>query len=169
MIVVSDATPINVLIRIEQIEILPILFGAVAIPPAVEHELSHSATPVEVRAWLEKIPAWFSIRTPKWNETGIRSQHRGERQAIALAMEVKADFLLMDERRPRRIAMEAGLHVIGTLGILERAAEQELVNLAQAVQRLREINFYASERLLAQMLQRHRDRGRPSEPNQGPK
>jgi predicted nucleic acid-binding protein len=50
MIVVSDASPVNVLMRIGYVDVLPILFQSVIIPPAVASELSHSSTPEVVRS-----------------------------------------------------------------------------------------------------------------------
>lgn len=56
MIVVSDASPLNVLVRIGHVEILEDLFGSVIIPPAVAAELTHARTPDPVRAWLAAPP-----------------------------------------------------------------------------------------------------------------
>jgi uncharacterized protein len=60
MIVVSDASPLNVLVRIGLVEILHALFGSVIIPPAVASELLHSATPQTVLNWLAERPAWVN-------------------------------------------------------------------------------------------------------------
>lgn len=64
MIVVSDATPLNVLVRIGHIDLLAELFDEVVIPPAVRDELSHSATPEIVRSWLNSNPRWLVVRAP---------------------------------------------------------------------------------------------------------
>ena len=64
MLVVSDASPVNVLIRIGQINVLPILFKAVVVPTAVAEEMSQPATPQVVRDWLDRPPPWFSVRAP---------------------------------------------------------------------------------------------------------
>jgi len=45
MLVVSDATPFNILIRAELSHLLPTLFGRVVVPPAVQRELTHPSTP----------------------------------------------------------------------------------------------------------------------------
>lgn len=54
MVVVSDTTPLNILIRIELIDLLPSLFGDVIVPPAVIAELRHVNTPSMIREWLAK-------------------------------------------------------------------------------------------------------------------
>lgn len=57
MLVVSDASPINILVRIGHIDILPRLFDRVLIPGTVAKELSHKRTPPEVLAWIQSGPA----------------------------------------------------------------------------------------------------------------
>ena len=58
MIVVADTTPINYLILIQEIDLLPKLYGEVAIPHAVLHELLASRSPKPVRMWVENRPGW---------------------------------------------------------------------------------------------------------------
>jgi predicted nucleic acid-binding protein len=63
--------------------------------------------------------------------------------------------VLLDERRGREAAKERGLAVIGMLGVLEAAAEQGLIDLAEALARLRQTNFRAPAILLEEILERH--------------
>lgn len=159
MLVVSDASPINVLVRVGYADILARLFGAVVIPPAVAQELSREATPKVVREWLADKPIWLEIRKPTATaESTDLPRHRGEREAIKLAQELKADLLLVDELRPRRIAASLGIAVIGTIGILERAAQQGLIDLDAAFAKIRETDFYVSEKLLAEAASRFHER-----------
>jgi len=65
----------------------------------------------------------------------------GETAAIALATELNADLVLMDDRRGVAAALHRGLTVTGTLGLLARAAAQGLLDLADAFQRLKATNF----------------------------
>jgi predicted nucleic acid-binding protein len=157
MLVVSDASPINVLVRIGHVEILPRLFNAIVIPTAVAHELSRDATPMSVREWLSGKPDWLQIREPSNPEEPTLSRHRGEREAISLAQELRADLLLVDELRVRRIAASLGIAVIGTLGILERAALERLVDLDMALARLRQTDFRISDRLLIEAARRYHE------------
>jgi predicted nucleic acid-binding protein len=52
----------------------------------------------------------------------------GERGAILLAKSLEADLILMDERKARRVARDAGLSVVGCLGVLEEGARRGLVS-----------------------------------------
>jgi predicted nucleic acid-binding protein len=83
---------------------------------------------------------------------------RGEHDALLLALETKADLVLMDERDGVEEAARLGLTVTGTLGVLDRAAEKELVDLPSALNRLRATNFRASPALLEELLAAHRIR-----------
>jgi len=96
MLVVSDSTPLNVLIRLEYVDVLGALFKRVIVPGAVEEEMSHAQTPVKVRRWLAAAPAWFEVdRTTIQIPKG--EKHRGERESILLATALSADALLVDE------------------------------------------------------------------------
>jgi predicted nucleic acid-binding protein len=79
----------------------------------------------------------------------------GERDAIALAIQLKADLVLMDDREAVHEATRLGLTVTGTLGVLEVAAEKRLVDLPDVLTRLRATNFRASNALFDSLLKRH--------------
>ena len=59
--VVSDTSPLNYLILIEQINLLPQLYRRVLIPGSVLEELNAPATPNLVRAWMSGLPAWLEV------------------------------------------------------------------------------------------------------------
>lgn len=80
------------------------------------------------------------------------SIHRGERSAIALAIEREAT-LLLDDRRARRMAAESGRPVIGTLGLLVRAREEGFVTaLRPLIEQLRPTGYFMSDELVAEVL-----------------
>ncbi len=157
MLVVADSSPLNLLVRIGHSDILPALFERVAIPTEVARELSRPRAPQAVRDLISRPPAWLSVHEPGEVES-IDRLDPGERAAISLARELGADFLLIDERAGRRAAAERRLRVIGTIGILERAAEQGLLDLAEAFGRVRLTDFRVTDELLEQSLKRHRER-----------
>ena len=76
----------------------------------------------------------------------------GEQAAIALAQTLPADLLIIDERLGRRIAGDRGISIIGTLGILDGAASQGLINLAEAIAQLQQTNFRVSRRIIQALL-----------------
>ena len=115
---VADSGPVQYLVLCEAIGVVPQLYGRLVIPSAVARELSHLQTPPEVKSWIKALPRWATIEFPKGIEPPARLG-LGEREAIALAYELKATHLLVDDRAARRIAVERGLAITGTIGILE--------------------------------------------------
>ncbi len=61
MIVISDTSPINYLILIECVNVLPELYGRVMIPEGVFEELQRQSTPEVVREWIAAIPSWLEV------------------------------------------------------------------------------------------------------------
>ena len=94
MIVVADTSPLQYLILIEHIDVLPALYGRVIVPPAVMTELTHQRTPESVRNWLTSKPEWLHAQAPKGLLTTAHTVlGPGESAAIALAEELSADAL----------------------------------------------------------------------------
>jgi predicted nucleic acid-binding protein len=157
MTVVSNTTPLRYLVVLGHADLLKALFGHILIPPAVLAELQRTGTPRVVREWASALPEWVEVRSPALVDPNI-SLGAGEREAIALSQEVNADQLLVDESLARRAASQRGIRVAGTLRILEAAAEHGLIELAPAIARLRQTNFYVSDTVLDRLLQRDAQR-----------
>lgn len=103
------------MIAIGQIELLAQIYGTIVIPTAVANELA-SAAPEDVGVRQVPSLAWISIR-PVTDRSlvnylqGDRQLHLGEAEAIALAVELNAERLVIDERLGRREANRLGLTV----------------------------------------------------------
>jgi predicted nucleic acid-binding protein len=150
-----DTGPINYLIQIGQIELLPLLFERVAIPAAVQGELCHPGAPVIVQHWIANPPGWLEIiETQILNS--IPGLHNGEAAALALAASLQARLLIMDERIGTREAKRRGLRVTGTLGVLDAAAERGMVDFAKAIQALKGTTFRLPAIVLEALLAKHR-------------
>ena len=80
----------------------------------------------------------------------------GERAAIHLAAFLKADLLLMVDRRGVRAALRQRLRVTGTLGVLDLAARRGLTDFGQAVGRLQQTNFRVPQALLDALIEKHK-------------
>jgi predicted nucleic acid-binding protein len=136
MKVVSDTSVLNYLILIGQAGVLPLLSMSVQIPGEVLRELTDARTPDAVRTWMATPPPWLTVEDPVSPIPALRLD-AGESAAIALAMETKAEFLLIDERAGTMIARRLGLKTTGTLGILQAAARLGLVDIRAALTALR--------------------------------
>ena len=153
MIVISDTSPIRYLCQIGRIEILPEIFGSVIVPNAVAAELSREATPQAARDLIGNPPGWLLIRVPNSPIAVTGDFGDGEMQAIALALELHADYLIIDDLGARTIAQQQKIAVIGTLGALKIAARRGLVALGQAINDLQLCGFYISDKLKAEILE----------------
>lgn len=132
------------------------------LPLAVQAELADPDAPPSVRTWIANPPAWLQIQeTPSLQSDQALAEEldEGETAAIALAISLDADLLLMDDRKGVIAARRRGLRVTGTLGVLDLAAQRGLVNFAQAIERLRRTTFRIPEGLLDSLLMKHRLQG----------
>ena len=155
-IVVSDTGPINYLTLIGHIQVLPVLFEKIILSSVVRDELSRPKTPELVRSWIAQTPAWLDIRSAvPSNDPSLAELDAGEKAAIALATEVNADLLLMDDRRGVRAARSKGFRVAGTLAVLSMAARRNLLNLAEAFDRLKLTSFHYRQEIIDQFLTDH--------------
>lgn len=120
MIIVSDTTPISELAKVNYLNLLPKLFVRVVIPQGVYDELTKGRHPA---AGVVRELFWLDVVAVN-NRQAVEELQRvwnldlGESEAIALAEEMDADQLLVDERAARRVAMARNLPLIGTMGIL---------------------------------------------------
>jgi predicted nucleic acid-binding protein len=126
-LVVADTGPLNYLVQIEAIDMLPRLFEQILVPTAVYDELAHADAPPSVRTFVARMPAWLEVRpNPDHNDDDAAAStlDEGERAAIALATSIGADLILMDDRAGVAVACRRGLTVTGTLGVLDLAARK---------------------------------------------
>ena len=89
-LVIADTSPINCLVQIGHIELLPRIFERVALPRAVRAELSSAFAPAAVLHWIANPPSWLEIH----DTTGlprVSGLDEGETEAIALAESLRAD------------------------------------------------------------------------------
>jgi predicted nucleic acid-binding protein len=125
MLVVSNTSPVYNLACIERLILLHEQFDIVWIPAAVEDELRHVPDGTVLKIIEQaKQAGWLKTR-PASNANLVSlltvELHQGEAEAIALALEMKADRLLIDEKDGRALARQVGLRLTGVLGVLLRA------------------------------------------------
>ena len=124
MIVVSDTTPLISLLKINRLELLERLFGDVMIPTAVFDELTvdkRFRTEADQIRQNKPVNNQESASVLK-RATGL---DQGESEAIVLTDELEADLLLMDEAKGRSVSAQMGLKIMGTIGILMAAYEED--------------------------------------------
>lgn len=157
MIVVSDTSPSNNLAAINQLNLLQQLYGTVIIPEAVYRELTAPEFPVAGAVEVQTFD-WIQIRQVN-NRTIIDALDNeldiGEVEAIALALELEAEQVLIDERRGRIVAAKLNLSYTGVLGILADAKSQGLIPAVKPLldTLINQAGFWISESLYNRVLQ----------------
>jgi len=145
--VVSNSSPLIALARIQRLDLVPAVLKSALIPPAVAREIAPS---------IPVLPDWLEVRAPTRALSVVASRGRlgdGEWDAIALAIELEASAIVIDDRPARRLAEAAGLNVIGTLGLLLEAKRAGHIRTIRAeLDKLLETSFFLSQELYDQLL-----------------
>ncbi len=159
MRVVSNTSPILNLAIIRQLDLLRQQFGQIHIPPAVLDELKiDEERPGSQSIQAALTPGWIQVQ-PVSNQSLVQLLRQtldgGEAAAIALALELQADWILLDERDGRKVAKSLGLQVTGVLGVLLRAKESgKLPSLQPVLADLTQnAGFRIAPELIASVLQ----------------
>ncbi len=157
MIVVSDTSPINNLAAIRQLHLLHQLYGIVIIPEAVYRELTDNSFPVAGSTEVQTLD-WIQTRTIRDHtlaEALSNELDLGEAEAIALAVEIQAERLLIDERRGRLVASRLNLRYTGILGILVEAKSQGFISQVKPLLNalIDQAGFWIAEPLYNRVLQ----------------
>jgi len=157
MIVVSNTSPLINLARIGHLDLLQRIFGKILIPAAVWQEAvidgegQPGAKEICQAGWIERL----TVTNRQLVHSLGQELDPGEAEAISLAVEIKADWLLMDERLGRQTARHFDLGTIGLIGILKVAKQRgEIAALRPLLEQLRDIaGFRISQALFDQALQ----------------
>lgn len=149
MIVVADTSPLTNLAAIGQFDLLPRLFGKLHIAAGVWEELNASG---------QRWPGCEEVENAEWIEHHIvenqflvtalrRDLDRGEAETIALALQLEADLVLLDEKDARHAAQQFGLRPVGVVGLLLEAKARALIaDIHPHLDALRRVaGFYLSE------------------------
>ncbi|MBL7161448.1 MAG: DUF3368 domain-containing protein [Anaerolineales bacterium] len=145
--IVANSSPFIALERVGYQHLLPALFEQINIPPAVQNEVFKE----------QPLPDWVKVvhltqpLAPRMTSARLGP---GEREAIALAMELEAEELILDDLPARRLAIFLGLNVIGILGLLLRAKKRGIIPQVQPLMdALYTQEFHISERLYSGILE----------------
>lgn len=151
MLVVSDTSPIINLATIGHLHLLPELFTEIVIPSAVFDEIAGEgnnepgSVEVKTASWVRVLP----VPVQPLISQLLQNLDQGEAEAIVLALDIKADYVLMDETLGRQIAVTYHLQPLGLLGILVLAKHKGLIGaVAPLMDRLQlEANFFIDRHL----------------------
>ena len=153
--VVCNSSPLIHLARIGKLELLQDLFDTVLIPEAVYRECviegkdRDDARKIKNASWLQ-VRVIRNIELKKALNTVL---DEGESEAIALALQEEADFILLDDYEAREFARIYGLKITGTIGVLLKAKfSGRISNLVEILEKLRETGYWLDENLYSEIL-----------------
>lgn len=154
-ILVCNTGPLIAFSLIKRLDILRSLFNVIAIPEEVRYEvLQGRAADEKLVRWKE--PEWISVRSlSKPIDPLLKTLlHTGEASVVCLAQELCADFVLLDERKARRIARTVyGLKVIGSAGVLVEAKRRGLIdNVGDTIKMMQDGGYWISDAILKEAL-----------------
>jgi predicted nucleic acid-binding protein len=151
MIVVSNTSPLTNLAAIGQFDLLHQLYRRLHIAEGVWEELNAKGKhwpgrdEVATADWIER----HAVQNQALVTALQRDLDRGEAETIALALELSADLVLLDEREGRHAAQKLELRVVGVVGILLEAKSRRAVEAVRPhLDALRhKAGFYLSEQV----------------------
>ncbi len=154
-LVICNATPIISLALIGHLSLLGKLYDQVLIPPAVVAEVNAGGpkrigvSEFQEARWLIQRP----LTDPRRADLLV-DLDRGEAEVIALAQELNADLVIIDERLGRRHAQRLGMSITGTLGVLLRAKQRGFIpEITPLVTDLRNGGIHLGENIVVRAVQ----------------
>ena len=155
-VVICNTSPIQYLYQTDLLELLPALAGQVYVPEAVVAELKEGRRRNVLLPALENF-SWLTVRPVRDRTLLPLVTHLGdgEKEVLALGLEMQDTLLLLDDRDARRYARTLELEISGTLGLLLRAKERGILDAVQPVlDRLQELQFRLNPRTRQMVLKR---------------
>lgn len=160
MIVISDTTPLITLMKVGHLDLLNNFFGNIHIPEAVYNELTSNPR-FHIEAIQIQNCSYISVKTVSDSRTSIDHFCKsteldiGESEAIILSREMNADLLLIDELKGRQVAEKMGLKIMGTIGLLLAAFEENSIStqeMLESIEILRSSNRHIGEQYFELLL-----------------
>jgi len=143
---VANSSPLIVFERVGRLDLLPSLMNHLFVPSAVRREVFGA----------NALPAWLTeknLTQPAAARIASARLGAGEREAIALALEMSATELVIDDLAARRLAQSLGLSIIGSLGLLIRAKNAGLISAVRPLMlAMQSDEFHIAENLFEGIL-----------------
>lgn len=148
--IIANSSPLIALGRIQKVDILKELFGNVYIPKAVYQEtVIDTVNSEQKKALIEAVDNKIIIvQKPTFSYSFRRNLHSGEKEVINLAIEKKADAILIDDRKARNEISEIGMDfkLFYTTDLLKGAEKRGLIqSYGEVMNQLRKLNIYLPE------------------------
>lgn len=157
MIVVCDSTILIGLAKIGKLDLLREIFSRIYVPEEVFYEVVEKgkgkpgSESIKGTDWIEIIHVKDKIQV----DLLTVSLDKGEAEVLALAKQLGADLILVDDEKARKSAVLAGYDVMGLLGLFILAKKLGLIDQVRSlVEGLRRNKFRLSDRVVSETLRR---------------
>lgn len=156
MTIVSNTSPISNLAALGRLSLLEQVYGNIVIPQAVAKEIAEVGTIYTEAAAVADLE-WISIQTVTDRtiiETLLNRLDEGEAEAIALAIELNAELLLIDEQLGRQVAKDYEVNVTRLLGVLLEAKNKGIIPEVKSIMNdlILQAKFRVGDRLYKEVL-----------------
>src|SRR5690625_3889722 len=137
--IISDTSPLIILSKIDELELLRKIYGEITTTFDIADEFG------------EPLPHWINIHhvKDKARQQLLELQiDKGESSAIALAMEIDQNTLILDDYKARRVAKQIGLNYTGTIGIIIKAKLTGTIpSIKPIIEKIKQTDFRISKEL----------------------
>ena len=147
--VIVNSTPLIILSKIGELEILKNLYGEIIIPRAVFEEVTIKSDAIKNLSWIKIL----EVQDKSNRKIYQAKLHDGEVEVMMLAKEISADLLIIDDNAAKKFAKFLGFQVTGTLGILLKSKSEKIISEVKPIlEKMQAENFYISEEIIKLVL-----------------
>lgn len=160
MTIVCDTSPLLLFARADRLGLLPALYQRVVVPGAVLQEVNVQADEPARQIQVHVQQDVFQRKEAQGRSLDAVGENmgRGERAAIALARELDAELVVLDDEQGRTEARRHGLSITGSIGILIEAKERDAIaSMRRELDRLVEEGLWIDEQLYDRVLREHEE------------
>lgn len=159
LVFISNSSPLIAFLKKKEFKLLKLLFDEILIPEAVYNELIDSKKHQNQIRFLENAvkEKWIKIKNIKKLQITNLNLGKGEIEAINLCLDYQNSILLIDEKKASRTAQTLGIQVLGTLGILLLAKEQDIKSTRESIDNIDLLikeKFYLSSEVIIEFIKR---------------
>jgi len=147
--IISNSTPLIILSKIGELEILKNLYGEIIIPRAVFEEVTIKSDAIKNLSWIKIL----EVQDKSNRKIYQAKLHDGEVEVMMLAKEISADLLIIDDNAAKKFAKFLGFTVTVTLGVLLKAKSEKIISeVRQILEKMLAEKFYISEEIINLVL-----------------
>jgi len=147
--VIVNSTPLIILSKIGELEILKNLYDEIIIPRAVFEEVTIKSDVIKNLSWIKIL----EVQDKSNRKIYQAKLHDGEVEVMMLAKEILADLLIIDDNAAKKFAKFLGFTVTGTLGILLKAKSEKIIpEVRPILEKMLAEKFYISDKIFNLVL-----------------